>query len=77
MSIKKRLEKLEATATMQVAKYAVTEIWLVPLTREPGDAITSAARWTKTSGAFVSISDEELAKNMCKQSIRSGSQINL
>ncbi len=58
MSIKKRLEKLEATARMQVAKYAVTEIWLVPLTREPGDAIANAARRTKTSGAFVSISDE-------------------
>lgn len=57
MSIKKRLEKLEAVARMQVAKYAVTEIWLVP-----GGAISGAARWTNTSGAFVSVSDEERAE---------------
>ncbi len=62
MSIKQRLEKLEAVAIIQTAKHAVTEIWLVPLTREPDEAITSTARWTKTSGAFVSISDEELAE---------------
>lgn len=62
MSVKKRLEKLEAAAKIHTAKHAVTEIWLVTPTRESGDVISSAARWTIASGAFVSVSDEELAE---------------
>lgn len=57
MSIKKRLEKLEAAMKLQTAKYAVTEIILVPF-----GATSGAGRWTNSSGVFVSVSGEELAE---------------
>lgn len=60
MSIKQRLEKLEAVAKIQTARNAVTEIWLVSLTREPGDPITSAARWRYPSDEYVAVSDEDI-----------------
>ena len=60
MSIKQRLEKLEAVAKIQTAKHAVTEIWLVPLIREPDEAITSTARWRYPSSKFVAVSGEEI-----------------
>lgn len=57
MNIKKRLEKLEDAVRIKVAQHAVTEIWLVP-----GGETSGAARWTNSSGAFVSVTDEELAE---------------
>lgn len=54
MSIKKRLEKLEAAAKIPVAKFAVTEIILMP-----GGETSGAAWWCYPSNKFVSVSDED------------------
>lgn len=54
MNIKKRLEKLEAAERMQVAKFAITEIILVP-----GGETSGAAWWCYPSNKFVSVSDED------------------
>lgn len=61
-AIKQRLEKLEAVAKIQAARNAVTEIWLVSLTREPDDSITCAARWRYPDSEFVALLDDELAE---------------